>query len=57
VFGSFYRFLVEDIAFGLACAAISVALAIFGLWGAGIMVGDDPTLIEQMIPVGLTRVL
>ena len=25
------------------------------IWGAGIMVGDDPVLIEQMIPVTLTR--
>jgi len=55
VFGSFYRFLVQDIAFGLACAAISVALAIFGLWGAGIMLGDDPALVQAMIPASLNR--
>ncbi len=55
MFGSFYRFLAQDIAFGLACAAISVSLAIFGLWGAGIMLGDDPSLMQAMVPGGSTR--
>lgn len=55
VFGSFYRFLAQDIAFGLACAAISVSLAIFGLWGAGIMLGDDPSLMQAMVPASASR--
>ena len=55
VLGPFYRFLMQDVAFGLACAAISVALAVFGLWSAGIMLGDDPALVQAMIPSALSR--
>lgn len=55
MFGSFYRFLAQDIAFGLACAAVSVALAVFALWSAGLMLGDDPALVQAMLPAGLNR--
>ncbi|MCC6467824.1 MAG: hypothetical protein IT563_05840 [Alphaproteobacteria bacterium] len=48
--GSFIRFFAQDIAFGLACAAVSVALAVVGLWGVGIALGDDPALLLALSP-------
>ncbi len=42
---SFIRFFAQDIAFGLACAAVSVVLAVVGLWSVGITLGDDPALL------------
>jgi len=54
VLGSFYRFLMQDIAFGLACAAVSVALAVVGLWSVGIVLGDDPALVQAMLPRSTT---
>ncbi|MCC7049777.1 MAG: hypothetical protein IT562_23915 [Alphaproteobacteria bacterium] len=44
------RFLAQDVVFGLACAAVSVALAVVGLWGIGIALGDDPALLLALAP-------
>lgn len=49
---SFYRFLAQDLAFGLACAAVSVMLAVVGLWAVGIRLGDDPALLLAWLPKG-----
>lgn len=50
MFPSFYRFLAHDIAFSLACAAVSVAVAVVGLWSVGMFLGDDPMLMQAMLP-------
>jgi len=50
VFTSFIRYFAQDLAFGVACAAVSVVLAVVGLWAVGIRLGDDPALLLALMP-------
>jgi len=52
MFTSFFRLLAQDLAFGVACAAVSVMLAVVGLWAVGIRLGDDPALLLAWLPRG-----
>jgi len=50
MFTSFYRLLAQDLAFSVACAAVSVMLAVVGLWAVGVRLGEDPSLLLAWLP-------